>query len=260
MQPCTWRVARASSHRVIAWSVGDNIADGQQGEEDVGQLDLVLERTRIQRPTLDDVQRLSEGRAAKTRGWGSRQVCHRLNADERTQYRLALEKGWLTLVGTGYRKERKGAPLANIYRQYCDAKAMLCVNVLLAGTDSFVLVEQSTLRQWEVDEVRGLVVDTKVQEDVRSRIETAAKVATGATSLGDVEYVEGRALADLVPWTVLAPPDVVEKNTGEDLDADVVAHYCSSAIWTIPVSVVGVRVGNRGLAKEIAKAMSERVM
>lgn len=35
------------------------------------------------RPSLDDVERLSRGQAAKKRGTGSRGVCHRLNESER---------------------------------------------------------------------------------------------------------------------------------------------------------------------------------
>ena len=223
-----------------------------------------LEHQRVVRPTLDDVQRLSEGRAAKTRGWGSRQVCHRLNADERKQYRMALEKGWLTLTGTGYRKERKGAPLANIYRQYCDARGILCVNVLLAGVESFVLVESSTVRRWQVDEARGLVVDGAVEREIRACMDETveeemkamkAMKASGAPGTS-VEYLDGQALADVVPWTVLAPPEIVENNTGEGLNAEIVAHFCSSAIWKVPVTVVGVRVSDRGLAKTLAKCVA----
>jgi hypothetical protein len=237
-----------SSRSVCASSAGHHL-----------DMTQALENQRVIRPTVDDVQRLSEGRAAKTRGWGSRQVCHRLNADERKQYRLALEKGWLTLTGTGYRKERKGAPLANIYRQYCDANGMLCVNVLLAGVDSFVLVEASTLRRWQVDEARGLVVDSAVQREIRACMDaTVASTASSGTVGASVEYLDGRALAGVVPWTVLAPPEIVENNTGEGLDAEIVEHFCSSAIWKIPVSVMGVRVSDRGLAKAIARDVSSR--
>lgn len=35
------------------------------------------------RPSLDDVERLSRGQAARKRGTGSRAVCHRLNESER---------------------------------------------------------------------------------------------------------------------------------------------------------------------------------
>ncbi|GAB4813960.1 hypothetical protein N2152v2_001006 [Parachlorella kessleri] len=72
---------------------------------------------------------LSEGRAARTRGTGSRQVPHRLNTEEVKVFKLAKEKGFLTVKGSGYRRERKGSPLANIYRQWCDAMARPCIVV-----------------------------------------------------------------------------------------------------------------------------------
>ena len=202
--------------------------------------------TKIARPTLDDVQRLSEGRAARTRGWGSRQVCHRLNQDERTQYNLALEKGFLTIKGTGYRKERKGAPLANIYRQYCDAKGIPCVNVLLAGTKSVVLVERSTTRRWAVGE-DGLEIDEVVAEEVR-----LCMAEHGSGGGGGLVWLTPMELAEVVPWTVLAPPEVIARNTAEGLDEDVMEHYCQSAIWQVPVSVVGASVEDRATAKAMA--------
>ncbi|KAK9832201.1 hypothetical protein WJX74_002645 [Apatococcus lobatus] len=101
------------------------------------------------RPTLDDVDRISRGKAAKSRGTGSRNVPHRLNADERKIYELAHKKGFLVTRGSGYRKERKGSPLANIFRQWCDAQARACIIVLQASGSSIidtVLVDLSTLR------------------------------------------------------------------------------------------------------------------
>ena len=44
------------------------------------------------RPSLQDVENISRGDAAKRRGTGSRQVPHRLNADERKLYELAKQK------------------------------------------------------------------------------------------------------------------------------------------------------------------------
>ena len=41
------------------------------------------------RPDLSDVERLTRGEAAKRRGTGSRDVPHRLNADERVSWELA---------------------------------------------------------------------------------------------------------------------------------------------------------------------------
>lgn len=46
----------------------------------------------VWRPTLRDVDSLSRGDAAKERGTGSREIPHRLNADERKIYDIAKEK------------------------------------------------------------------------------------------------------------------------------------------------------------------------
>lgn len=43
---------------------------------------------------------------------------------------LAKKQGYVVLRGTGYRRERKGSPLLNIFRQFCDAKAMACTSVV----------------------------------------------------------------------------------------------------------------------------------
>ena len=74
------------------------------------------------RPSLDDVERISRGDAAKRRGTGSRMVPHRLNQSERKEWVLAKKRRFLLLRGSGYRKERGASPLANIYRQFCDAQ------------------------------------------------------------------------------------------------------------------------------------------
>ncbi|CAN0601216.1 unnamed protein product, partial [Ectocarpus sp. 12 AP-2014] len=44
-------------------------------------------------------------------------------------YDLAKKQGYVVLRGTGYRRERKGSPLQNIFRQFCDAKAIPCTSV-----------------------------------------------------------------------------------------------------------------------------------
>lgn len=79
-------------------------------------------RTPPRRPTRDDVDSIARGGPAKSkRGWGSRQVPHRLNADEATAFAAAKAAGVARLRGSGYRAERGGAPLANTWRQWCDA-------------------------------------------------------------------------------------------------------------------------------------------
>lgn len=81
------------------------------------------------RPSLDDIERISYGQAAKRRGTGSRAVPHRLNELERKEWNLAKKRRYLLLRGTGWRKERGDSPLANIYRNYCDSVCIPCVYV-----------------------------------------------------------------------------------------------------------------------------------
>lgn len=62
----------------------------------------------------------------------------------------------MTLKGSGYRRERKGSPLANIYRQWCDALGAPCVlleqDATGDGKDT-VLVDLAPLRGSRLEEV-----------------------------------------------------------------------------------------------------------
>eukprot|EP00523_Entomoneis_sp_CCMP467_P009049 CAMPEP_0168729212 /NCGR_PEP_ID=MMETSP0724-20121128/6082_1 /TAXON_ID=265536 /ORGANISM="Amphiprora sp., Strain CCMP467" /LENGTH=413 /DNA_ID=CAMNT_0008776079 /DNA_START=315 /DNA_END=1553 /DNA_ORIENTATION=- len=77
----------------------------------------------LRRISRDDVERLSRGQAAKKKGSGSRNVPHRLNEMERQEMQRAQNKGYLTLMGAGNRRTRRGSPLKNSHRQWCDARA-----------------------------------------------------------------------------------------------------------------------------------------
>jgi hypothetical protein len=41
-------------------------------------------------------------------------VPHRLNQEERLAFNIARDKAFLTLKGSGYRRERKGSPLGTV--------------------------------------------------------------------------------------------------------------------------------------------------
>lgn len=88
---------------------------------------MILTHSRkVFRANLDDVENLSYGRGAKKqRGTGSRFTCHRLNRDERRIFDQAKRDGYVTVRGTGYRKNRKGSPVVNTFRQRCDALAQI---------------------------------------------------------------------------------------------------------------------------------------
>eukprot|EP00955_Chlamydomonas_euryale_P118485 366546-Chlamydomonas_euryale.AAC.18 len=49
---------------------------------------------------------------------------------QRASKRAVLDcwvQGFLAVRGTGYRKERRGHPLPNVFRQWCDARELPCV-------------------------------------------------------------------------------------------------------------------------------------
>lgn len=103
-------------------------------------------KVKVFRPSLDDVERLSYGKAARKRGTGSKYVCHRLNQEERKLYELAKNAGYLSVRGTAYRKERKGSPLCNTFRQRCDALEELCIILEKRAQGDKLLIDFSTLR------------------------------------------------------------------------------------------------------------------
>ena len=165
------------------------------------------------RPTLDDVQRLSEGRAAKKRGWGSRQIPHRLNAEERKSFELAKRKGVLTIKGSGYRRERKGSPLANIWRQYSDALGRSCIIVEQSGSgkEDMVLLDASTLR--DAGEIMSLLHRVK---------EAAMGLGLGSVSV----------LKDVTsPFTVIVPEGILNVDAKPEIEASLTEHLLRSPIW-----------------------------
>ena len=103
-------------------------------------------KQKVFRPTLDDVERLSLGKGARKRGTGSRHIPHRLNQDERQLYNQAKKNLYLIIKGTAYRRERKGSPLCNTFRQRCDALNQIYVVVKKYCGGDRVEIDFSTLR------------------------------------------------------------------------------------------------------------------
>jgi hypothetical protein len=103
--------------------------------------DVPQAETECWRPTTDDVDRISWGKPAKKKSTGSRGVPHRLNEDERILYDMARRKGFVEIGGSGWRKQRRGAPLVNTYRNWCDARAVPAVYLFKSkeGIDEVVL-------------------------------------------------------------------------------------------------------------------------
>ena len=99
--------------------------------------------------------------------------------NSRTGPTLWVLQGYLSVRGAGYRRARKGHPLPNIYRQWCDARAQPCIVIQQgmgesssrsssssnssisssssssspAGGNDLLMVDLATLRQLDVRQV-----------------------------------------------------------------------------------------------------------
>ena len=104
-------------------------------------------RMDVWRPDVNDVERISWGKPAKKKGTGSRGVPHRLNLDERFLFDKARREGFLQMEGSGWRSQRREAPLLNTYRSLCDARgqASIILHKRDTGIDELVC-DLSTLR------------------------------------------------------------------------------------------------------------------
>lgn len=99
------------------------------------------------RPTTSDVERISWGKPAKIKGTGSRGVPHRLNEEERVLFDQARRKGFLEVAGSGWRAQRREAPLLNTYRSFCDARGQASVILHKDKTgEDMLVVDISPLR------------------------------------------------------------------------------------------------------------------
>ena len=101
------------------------------------------------RPTLDDVESLSRGKRSRNRRSGSRATPHRLIESERKAFEVSKRNGFVSLRGSGWRKERGASPLLNTYRQRCDAEAKSTISFQKGmGNDAVdtVSLDVSTLR------------------------------------------------------------------------------------------------------------------
>lgn len=228
------------------------------------------------RPSLDDVERLSHGQAAKKRGTGSRNICHRLNEMERKEFDLAKKMGFVQLRGTGYRRERKGSPLANIHRQLCDALGRPCIEVHRGlGTDAVdeVVVDLSPYRPvgpveldaaWEVCES----LENELLLPARKSSATADDAAVVAAAAATPTVAEG-ALAEAAPVAettieegkkdavVLPALRAQWEQTRQSFEED---DWEKKPIWDLPVlSYVYDCTGDRGLAKKIAQEAHARL-
>lgn len=205
----------------------------------------------LRRVSRDDVERLSRGQPAKKRGYGSRGVPHRLNENERGAFERAARNGFVTLDGTGYRRGRKGSPLANIHRQWCDARAkpqiVLCKASGGRPLDN-VIVDFSPLR------IGALSPDRKTVDGFLTSWK--ADVLMAACEAGmtlKTEYEEDNS----EQLDVDSEEETVETRFVITVDSAVTDAWATEPIWRLPSVSIGVFEGERSKAKAMAKRLAE---
>eukprot|EP00287_Rhodomonas_sp_CCMP768_P003031 CAMPEP_0196738702 /NCGR_PEP_ID=MMETSP1091-20130531/15948_1 /TAXON_ID=302021 /ORGANISM="Rhodomonas sp., Strain CCMP768" /LENGTH=320 /DNA_ID=CAMNT_0042082681 /DNA_START=99 /DNA_END=1063 /DNA_ORIENTATION=- len=217
-------------------------ADHSQRAATLADLEIPLARFGdCWRPTADDVDRISWGKPAKKKMTGSRGVPHRLNQEERMLYDMARRKGLLEMSGSGWRKQRRGAPLANSYRSWCDSQG---VPVVVVHKD-----------KGGEDEV---VLDLSPMRVPQHFVEIAEKV--GAAEPGaDIEFFEGMA--------VMLDDGSEHQTAQAGEEAETEAFSCSAAsadlldgfekepIYRLPMFVVAWQL-QRPDAKALAKRLA----
>jgi hypothetical protein len=208
----------------------------------------------LRRISRDDVERLSRGQPSKNKGYGSRNVPHRLNEEERQEMERAAKKGFVTLAGTGYRRGRKGSPLANIHRQWCDAREkpqiVLCKASGGRPLDN-VIVDLSPLR------INGLFDDPADVEDFLVKWKAEILVAADKSGMElNPDYVQDNTLEfsnNINDDHVDAEEETRTEYTAiVDTDA-----WATKPIWRLPVVSMGVFEGERSKAKEMARELAK---
>jgi len=168
-------------------------------------------REKCWRPTIQDVERISFGKPAKKKGTGSRGVPHRLNEDERILFDQARRKGFLEVNGSGWRSERRDAPLVNTYRSLCDAKgqAFIALHKGNTGVDELV-VDISPLRVPDTFEVlekeiiifAGIPTSYKSSEDNTHDLLDETDIQSVASSGQEDDPFNTRPIYQLPPYCI----------------------------------------------------------
>jgi hypothetical protein len=205
----------------------------------------------LRRISRDDVDRLSRGQPSKKKGFGSRNVPHRLNDQERSEMDRASKKGYLALAGSGNRRTRKGSPLANIHRQWCDARdkpQILLFKAVSGRPMDEVMVDLSPLR------LNGLFDDPKQADEflVKFKVEILSAASSAGMELcGDDD---GDDIGEENAEPVLDdedPSDYVF--TLNEISQEV---WAAQPIWKLPMISIGTFEGERAKAKAMASELA----
>eukprot|EP00586_Coscinodiscus_wailesii_P011607 CAMPEP_0172512628 /NCGR_PEP_ID=MMETSP1066-20121228/246054_1 /TAXON_ID=671091 /ORGANISM="Coscinodiscus wailesii, Strain CCMP2513" /LENGTH=381 /DNA_ID=CAMNT_0013292537 /DNA_START=204 /DNA_END=1349 /DNA_ORIENTATION=+ len=155
---------------------------------------------------------------------------HRLSDAEQQELERSAKKGYITLDGTAWRQGRKGSPLANSHRLWCDERSKPQIILCRASGGRMydnVIVDLSPLRL-------SALYDTPQIDEV---------LTSWKLDVFEAAEVNGMQLND----------EYHEDNTWDGNRSCDVNDWAVKPIWRLPVVSVGVFEGHRAQAKEMAK-------
>jgi len=172
---------------------------------------------KVWRPSLDDVERISYGKRANKRGTGSYNICHRLNQEERQLYNQAKSNNYLITKGTAYRRRRKGSPVANTYRQRCDALDQVCIVIEKHSGFDRMKIDVSTLRLKD-DTDCILQIWNMINEKYPSVMEYTTNECIGMTKVDEC-VLKTKAIWNIDPRCIVIEISdrIIAKSIAEDV-------------------------------------------
>lgn len=225
-------------------------ARGKLGPERVGNFWEARMDAHVWRPTINDVERISWGKPAKKKGTGSRGVPHRLNLDERFLFDTARRRGYLEIEGSGWRSQRREAPLLNTYRSLCDARgqASIVLHKGNTGIDELV-VDISPLRNPPIfDRVAEVCLEQRPGGEVAFQSSETMEETLTVSSDDDSDEIESLPIT----LSIVRDSDV---GMAGDTGGGELTPWESRPIYHLPPHCVSWELP-RGEAKTLAKTLA----
>lgn len=187
---------------------------------------------------------------ARKKRHSSFSIADRLKGKEQRDFLRAVRNGYITLDGTGFRRGRKGSPLASSHRQLCDDRVMPQIIFCKASGGrplDNVIVDLSPLRIGALSPNQ-----TVADEHLAKWTLDITKAAEKAGMVLIPEYNEDNSLK-LQNGNGLKDENAVDYNSTISVSSD---SWAAEPISCLPVISMGVFEGERSNAKVMVKELS----
>lgn len=206
----------------------------------------------LRRVSRAEVDRMSKGQGPKNNSKkGTKSDIHlRLSETEQAELGRAERKGYVSLLSTAYRRGRKSSALANVHRQWCDAREKPQIILCKASGGrplDHIIVDLSPLR------IHGILDDPRAADEFLVKWKT--QILLAAEQSGMVlrdDYIEDNT----VRLEDFDEDDDIEVPTELVITMDTKS-WATLPIEKLPVVSLGVFEGERSKAKAMAKELAE---